>query len=301
MAKRVFLIGNGNSRKDFNLERLRPHGKIYGCNAIYRDGFRPDVLVAVDHGIMHEIYNAGVAEEIPCYFRDWTRVPEGHYEMMKWAGLNLDEREKVKKHFDKFNENEKGDRTEFVMHGMNMAGKVSIIRRYENKPETYNVMKKELDFSDCNVSWVHDGDKAISLTDFYRDNSEFKKDRGWAAGPTSGMIALTIEKPDEVYLLGHDIKSNSNTVNNLFAGTKHYVAKENSPTPGVNWEQQWCNLMKEFPKTKFYKVNPNADRGPDKVSQPVELWNRFVGKNVFYLDYPELQAKLGLPLGENSV
>jgi len=182
------------------------------------------------------------------------------------------------------------------MHGMNMAGKVGIIRRYEDKPEAYKVMQKELDHSDCNVSWVHDGDKATSLTDFYRDKTEFKKDRGWAAGPTSGMIALTNEKPDEVYLLGHDIKSNTNTVNNLFAGTRHYVAKENSPTPGVNWEQQWCNLIKEFPKTKFYKVNPNADRGPDKVSQPVELWNRFVGKNVFYLDYSQMQANLGLTI-----
>ena len=31
----VFCIGNGTSRKDFNLEKLRPHGKIYGCNALY--------------------------------------------------------------------------------------------------------------------------------------------------------------------------------------------------------------------------------------------------------------------------
>ncbi len=61
MVKRVFLIGNGGSRKDFDLESLRPHGKIYACNAIYRDGFRPDVLVAVDHGNMHEIYNNGFA------------------------------------------------------------------------------------------------------------------------------------------------------------------------------------------------------------------------------------------------
>ena len=300
MVKRVFLIGNGGSRKDFDLESLRPHGKIYACNAIYRDGFRPDVLVAVDHGIMHEIYNAGVADEIPCYFRDWTRVPEGHYEMMKWAGLQLTDREKVKKHFDKFNENEKGDRTEFVMHGMNMAGKVGIIRRYEDKPEAYKVMQKELDHSDCNVSWVHDGDKATNLTDFYKDKTNFNKDRGWAAGPTSGMVALVNEKPDEVYLIGHDIRSNTNTVNNLFAGTRHYVAKENSPTPGTNWEQQWCNLIKEFPKTTFYKVNPNADRGPDNVSLPVELWNRFTGKtalgkpNLIYYDYSQLKAKLGL-------
>ena len=104
---KVIVIGNGVSRKGFDLEKLRPHGKIYGCNALYRD-FMPDVLTSVDHGIMHEIYNNGVADEIPCYFRDWTRVPQEHYEMMKWAGLNLDQREKVKKHFDAFNENEKG-------------------------------------------------------------------------------------------------------------------------------------------------------------------------------------------------
>ena len=30
MAKRVFCIGNGESRKGFDLEKLRPHGKIYG-------------------------------------------------------------------------------------------------------------------------------------------------------------------------------------------------------------------------------------------------------------------------------
>ena len=246
MTKTVFCIGNGGSRDGFNLESLKPHGKVYGCNAIYRDGFRPDVLVAVDHGIMHEIYNAGVAEEIPCYFRDWTRVPEGHYEMMKWAGLNLDERDKVKKHFDAFNENEKGDRNEFVMHGMNMAGKISIIRRYEDKPEAYKVMKKEIDHSDCNISWVHDGDKAQCIQQWTRDKTEFKKDRGWAAGPTSAFIALVEEQPDEIYMIGHDLRSNTNTVNNLFAGTRHYVAKENSPTPGVNWEQQWCNLIKEF-------------------------------------------------------
>ena len=33
--KRVFCIGNGESRQGFDLEKLRPHGKIYGCNAIY--------------------------------------------------------------------------------------------------------------------------------------------------------------------------------------------------------------------------------------------------------------------------
>ena len=64
---KAFCIGNGESRKGFDLEILRPHGKIYGCNALYRD-FTPDVLVAVDHGICHEIYNSGYCQKNEAWF-----------------------------------------------------------------------------------------------------------------------------------------------------------------------------------------------------------------------------------------
>ena len=92
--KRVFCIGNGESRQGFDLEKLKPHGKIYGCNAIYRD-FMPDVLTAVDHGIMHEIYHAGVAQKIPCYFRDWTKVPAMTYESMLYGAMDKTEADKT--------------------------------------------------------------------------------------------------------------------------------------------------------------------------------------------------------------
>ena len=78
---RVFCIGNGESRKSLDLLQLKPHGKIYGCNALYRD-FTPDVLIAVDMGIMHEIYHSGYAYENQCYFRNWSKVPAQLYENM---------------------------------------------------------------------------------------------------------------------------------------------------------------------------------------------------------------------------
>lgn len=52
--KRAFIIGNGPSRKGFNLDILKGHGTIYGCNALYRD-FDPDYLVAIDEDIIKEI------------------------------------------------------------------------------------------------------------------------------------------------------------------------------------------------------------------------------------------------------
>ena len=52
--ERAFIIGNGVSRKGFDLEQLRGKGVIYGCNALYRD-FMPDVLVATDDKMREEI------------------------------------------------------------------------------------------------------------------------------------------------------------------------------------------------------------------------------------------------------
>ena len=38
MVENIFCIGNGESRKGFDLDNIKTHGKIYGCNVrMYRD------------------------------------------------------------------------------------------------------------------------------------------------------------------------------------------------------------------------------------------------------------------------
>lgn len=65
ISNRAVIIGNGESRKSFNLIHLKkPQGLLgantaqtYGCNALYRD-FTPDFLVATGHrNIIEEIAN----------------------------------------------------------------------------------------------------------------------------------------------------------------------------------------------------------------------------------------------------
>lgn len=65
----AFVLGNGVSRQQVELEPLRSYGKIYGCNALYRD-FTPDVLVATDPGISGEIQNSGYAQKNVFYTRN---------------------------------------------------------------------------------------------------------------------------------------------------------------------------------------------------------------------------------------
>jgi hypothetical protein len=49
-----FVLGNGTSRKGIDPADLQQYGKIYGCNALYRE-FDPDYLIAVDVKMILEI------------------------------------------------------------------------------------------------------------------------------------------------------------------------------------------------------------------------------------------------------
>ena len=281
-VKRVFCIGNGESRKDYNLEKLRPHGKIYGCNAIYRD-FLPDVLTAVDHGIMHEIYHAGMAQKIPCYFRDWTKVPAMTYELMIVGGMDKLEAEEHLK--DILVSNERGDSKEYVMHGAKLQGIVDMIKRNGEK------YKKNVNNATIKVSWIKEPDYSHSVADLEPYPGQKTGDYGWACGATSGYISVLKEKPEEIYLIGHDLYSPNNNVNNMYKSTKHYVAKENGPTPAVNWIRQWRTLMDWYPNTKFIKVNQYND-GRDKTNLPIDEWKD--KKNLEYINQSTLDKRLGL-------
>jgi len=283
MASRVFCIGNGQSRSPIDLLKLKPHGKIYGCNALYRE-FTPDVLTAVDHGIMHEIYHSGYCDNNETWFRDWTPVPGMMYDQIVYGFLKGDDLELVKKHFDSFNENKRGDRQTFVFHGSNLAGKVSIIKRWADNSDSFDVMKKEVNHSGVHISWINPNDKSHSLKDLIPTTM---RDRGWACGASSAYVALTQNKDlKELYLIGHDLYSKDSKVNNMYKGTKHYAVPENSPTPPTNWITQWRTLMEEFPKVKFFKVNPDGDKGTDDVSRRIEQWNK--RKNLEYLNFKQL-------------
>ena len=57
----AFVLGNGVSRQGISLPELQKHGKIYGCNALYRE-FTPDVLIATDTPIATHIQDLGYAK-----------------------------------------------------------------------------------------------------------------------------------------------------------------------------------------------------------------------------------------------
>ena len=284
--KRVFVLGNGQSRVGIDLEKLREHGKIYGCNAIYRD-FKTDVLVGVDQGVMHEMYHSGICEKIPTYFRNWSKVPIDLYENMIKAGAT-DEDLRLAKAEGAFYENERTPECkEFVMHGSSVAGVAHVVRSDKTKHRKY-VQQKSI-----KISWLRPGNKSKCLNDI-----EDFKDKGWAAGPTAVYISCLLEKPDEVYLIGHDLNSTTGKVNNIYAGTPNYVLKDHAPTPSVNWVSQLKETFFDFSgkhkhkRVMFYKVQ-NSIRGGDEVNRVVREWTDHKG-NLDYISFDELYKKFGI-------
>ena len=280
---RVFILGNGQSRLGVNLKKLKEYGKVYGCNAIYRD-FEPDVLVGVDQGIMHEMYHSGICEKIPTYFRNWSKVPIELYENMIKAGAT-DEDLRLAKEEGAFYENERTkDCKEFVMHGSSVAGVAHVVRSDKTKHRKY-VQQKSI-----KISWLKPGNKSKCLNDI----DDFK-DKGWAAGSTATYISCLLEKPDEVYLIGMDLNSTTGKVNNIYAGSPNYVLKDHAPTPSVNWVQQLKETFFDFSgkdkhkRVMFYKVQ-NSIRGGDEVNRVVPEWTDHKG-NLEYMNYDQFYKK----------
>ena len=55
---RAFVLGNGMSRQGVSVTALSQCGRVYGCNALYRE-HTPDVLVATDRPIAEHIQRSG--------------------------------------------------------------------------------------------------------------------------------------------------------------------------------------------------------------------------------------------------
>ncbi len=217
--KRVFALGNGESRKDLNLTKLSECGIIYGCNALYRD-FRPDALVAVDPVMKEEIWETDYLLENKAYFKGEPTVGDNR-------GLFYWDEDSPKRAID-----------------------------------SSKIIKRK--FPDDSIR------------------------TGYSSGPTSVLVACIEEKPDEVYLIGHDLSSPVRRFNNIYKDSQNYGGAQATPTPTGNWILQLRRTFDDFGVghnkhlVQFYMVS--------NTKEEVKDWKLL--SNIYYITCDEMWKRL---------
>ena len=91
-------------------------------------------------------------------------------------------------------------------------------------------------------------------------------------------------------MIGHDLVSDTNTVNNIYKSTHNYVASEFEPTPSGNWELQWHRLMELNPKTRFIKVNKELNDSP--TNSKIDVFTSLEDTNLEYISQAQLLDRM---------
>jgi len=249
-------LGNGQSRQGLDLKKMKDYATVIGCNAIYRD-FTPDILVALDSRVSHQIYRNANLNDMKVYLGYWTPVPIFvAKEMMKTMADKTD---------IVWNDSE-----EVVYHG---ADGVFTLMKGHNLGITY-------------ITGISKEDKII---DIEPDVDGF----AYSTGGRSVYLACELGAK-EVYIVGHDLYSNTDKVNNIYAGTKGYGKKDataldpNNKDEVFNWILQHKNTFIKFSDVQFYKVNSNTPG--DCTALEIPEWSSVA--NLKYINHKEMEQQL---------
>ena len=214
--------------------------------------------------------------------------------------------------------NSRNDSTEFVLHGTNKdrAEEYEAEVREKDKNKVLDESAIELVFkAGIYTTWLNkNGDKIKDLGggsfapelqakypgmyQQFKNNGPYSNvDRGqdyvptlaMNCGPTAQLTASLVENPDEIYLIGMDIYSKDDRVNNVYKGKEGYMRKTGNAVPGENFILQHRDMFKLFPDIKFFKVN-KFPLGTDVVNREVPEWKDT--PNLEYLTYADMFRRL---------
>ena len=237
---KTVVLGNGESRKWFSDKQYEVNAVIWGCNAIYRD-VMVDNLVAVDYGMQQEIYDSEYYKDIECHFANWSVLPSEVADVF-FMGYDIPA---------EFIHRSKHQYDHCVISGKDP---ITLHERIEAAIK----MHPELDMKDLQlkmekdvgvwITYVNENDR-INTIDF---------PIGWSAGNTALHLACQ-QGATEIYILGFDLSSYDEPLNNLYKGTDNYLPSDARGFNPVNWINQMQTVFREFKDTTFSWVDAKEE------------------------------------------
>jgi len=233
---RAVVIGNGESRKWFSDKQYGVDAVTWGCNAIYRDVV-VDNLVAVDYGMQQEMYDNADWITPQTWFANWSVLPASVADMM-FMGYDIP---------DAFIHTSKKRTENCVVSGKDPMA-------LHERIEAAIQMHPDLDMKDLRmkmekdvgvwITYVNEDDR-INTIDF---------PIGWSAGNTALHLACQ-QGATEIYILGFDLSSYDEPLNNLYKGTDNYLPSDAKGFNSTNWMNQMQTVFREFKDVQFSWVD----------------------------------------------
>lgn len=244
---RAVVIGNGESRrwyrpvpKWFGEKQYKVNAVTWGCNAIYRD-VMVDNLVAVDYSMQQEIYESGYYRNIKCHFANWTQLPAEIADVF-FMGYDIPEafihRSSVKKDY-------------CVISGKDPM-------TLHEKIKDAIKMFPHLDMKDLQRKMEKDIGVWITYVDENDPINTIGFPSGWSAGNTALHLACQ-QGAKEIYILGFDLSSYNEKLNNIYKGTDNYLPSDARGFNPVNWINQMQTVFREFKDVQFYWVDAKEE------------------------------------------
>jgi len=194
-----------------------------------------DNLVAVDYGMQQEIYDSGY--DGVCHFANWTHLPAEAAEFT-FMGFDIPE-EFVHKSLQ---------RTDYcVISGKDPA------TLYE-KIEAAIMMNPESDMKDLRMKMEKDVGVWITYVNENDPINTIDFPIGWSAGNTALHLACQ-QGATEVYIMGFDLSSYDEPLNNLYKGSDNYLPSDAKGFNSINWMNQMQAVFREFGDITFSWVD----------------------------------------------
>lgn len=125
-------------------------------------------------------------------------------------------------------------------------------------------------------------DKRINLVPelpYKEKNTKADDPIHWGSGPYAVLLAATLEE-NSIHLLGFDLYSKNEKVNNIYKDTPNYGKKDSRPVDYNFWEYQIAKVFANYPNKKFVIFNNKDWRMPIKWNLPNVEFEVLATKNL---------------------
>ena len=219
------VIGNGESRKAFNLNLLLDH-TTYGCNAMYRD-WNPTHLICIDNKMLHEIVISQYPKLHHCWFRNFQLLDPDMYPVF---------RSTVTPDIEVIENKNTGYK--FAYYGQEIS------RVFHDDTHTMDLLDKPVHY----FTWLSEHDKVDVVDDL-------KHIPMLDSGLLATWLCCEQEKPETVYLMGFDFNINDGKVNNIYKDTDCYAPSYALPVQAKEGINNFEVMFTEhFPEVNFVHI-----------------------------------------------